>query len=240
MKFVFEGNHCNIFDNKCKLVATIEKDKSNLYRITSPAKQAARANRADLSKSLTLWHRRLGHLNQADMIRLSSGVAEGIPQDLDHDMVKICEGCALGKTPRGNFPKASHNSTTYPLQIVHSDICGPFPTKSMKNNYQYFITFLDQHTRYCMAFPLKRKSEAFDALKTYTLLVNNTFRSQGHRITALQSDNGGEYLSRQSKIFLQSMGISHRASVPYQPEQNGMTEGINRTILDSAESMRHQ
>ncbi|RAN86159.1 hypothetical protein B5P41_30920, partial [Bacillus sp. SRB_28] len=74
--------------------------------------------------------------------------------------------------------------------------------------------------------------------KQHIRLVNNHFQDQGFSVKSFQSDGGGEYTSKECQTFLADLGIAHRRIIPYQSEQNGMIERLNRTIIECAESMR--
>src|SRR5689334_14541561 len=69
-------------------------------------------------------------------------------------------------------------------------------------------------------------------------MANTHFKDMGFTVHSFQSDNGSEYLSTECQELYSSLGINHRTSVPYQPEQNGMAERINRTILVTAQCIR--
>jgi transposase InsO family protein len=81
---------------------------------------------------------------------------------------------------------------------------------------------------------LKAKGEAFEKFKQYKALVENEI---GHKIKVLQSDNGGEFMSKKFDAFLEKCGIQRQTSAPYSPQQNGVAERANRTIMECARSM---
>lgn len=83
---------------------------------------------------------------------------------------------------------------------------------------------------------LKQKSEVQDLFKNFVRRVKTETRNV---VTCLRTDNGGEYTSTEFENWLLKKGIAHEKSVPYTPEQNGVAERSNRTILDSARSMLH-
>lgn len=141
-----------------------------------------------------------------------------------------CEICIRGKMTRIPFPIASEKRTEDLLEIIHTDICGPMRTES-KSGYRYFITFIDDLSRWCEVRFLRNKSEAFSAFKQ----IKSLFETQtGKKIKHLQSDNGREYLSKEFEQFLKENGIQRRLSIPYNLEQNGTTERKNRIFLDMA------
>ena len=96
---------------------------------------------------------------------------------------------------------------------------------------KYFITFVDNTTRFTVVSFLKHKAQAFSAFKS--LAENQT----NHKIKVIRSDNGGECTSKEWETFCQQHGILHQKSVPYTPQQNGVAERKNRTLLNATRSM---
>ena len=89
-------------------------------------------------------------------------------------------------------------------------------------------------SRCCSVYFIKHKSEVLDKIKEFEAVTTNDCRK---RIGALRSDNGGEYLSDEFKEYLKLKGICHELTVPYSPQQNGVAERMNRTLMESARSM---
>ncbi len=119
------------------------------------------------------------------------------------------------------------------LEIVHSDVCGPMSTNSIGGS-KYFVTFTDDYSRCCAVYFLKSKFEVPNKFKEYESRVFNDY---GLRIGTLRSDNGGEYLSKEFTNYLKSKGIRQELTVPYSPQQNGVAERMNRTLMESARSV---
>ena len=121
--------------------------------------------------------------------------------------IKVCEGCLYEKMSHKSFSPSSTN-TTDPLQLIHSDLCGSFSIPSM-SGAKYFITFIDNTTRFTVVSFLKHKSQAFSAFKS---LAEN---QMNHKIKVIRSDNGGEFTSEEWETFCQQHRILHQKSVPY-------------------------
>ena len=107
------------------------------------------------------------------------------------------------------------------------------PTDSIGGN-KYFVTFIDDYSRCCAVYFLKSKSEVPDMFKEFEARV---FRDCGLHVGTLHSDNGGEYLSKEFRSYLNSVGIHQEVTVPHSPQQNGVAERMNRTLMESARSM---
>ena len=98
------------------------------------------------------------------------------------------------------------------LEIIHTDICGPFPVKSV-DGYDSFITFTDDYSRFGYIYPIKERSEALDKFKIFKAEVEN---QHNLKIKVVRSDRGGEYYGRHTLYdqvslpfarFLQKNGI---------------------------------
>ncbi len=83
-------------------------------------------------------------------------------------------------------------------------------------------------------YTLKYKSEVFKTFVEWKAMVE---RSTGRKLKAIRSDNGGEYISNEFSAYLTSEGIKHELTIPYTPEQNGIAERLNRTLIESVRSM---
>ena len=104
---------------------------------------------------LSTWHLRFGHLNSNDVKLLSDQNLVTGMQLSSADRVENCHGCAVGKAKRLPFPQKSERKTTRPLELVHSDICGPFQVESMAGS-KYFVTFIDDFSSDCVHAQVKR------------------------------------------------------------------------------------
>ena len=98
---------------------------------------------------------------------------------------------------------------------------------------RYFVTFIDDYSRYTLTYFLKSNDEVLEKFKEFVNYVNTL----GKKVKVPRSDNGGEYCSKTFQDYLKEHGIQHQTTVPYNPEQNGTAERMNRTLLESARSM---
>ena len=144
-----------------------------------------------------------------------------------------CESCMMGKQHRTAYPKEIPYRATQPFEIVHSDVCGPMHVNSHGNS-KYFVTFVDDYSRYVHVYFIKGKDEVLEKFKEFANYAANT---TGKKVKVLRSDNGGEYCSKAFKAYLKESGIVHQTTVPYNPAQNGVAERMNRTLLETSRSM---
>ena len=119
------------------------------------------------------------------------------------------------------------------LQLVHADICGPInPISNSKK--RYLITFIDDYSRKTWVYFLVDKSEAFSTFKSFKVRVE---KKTGSSIKSLRTDRGGEFISHEFTNFCKMYGIQRQLTVAYTPQQNGVAERKNRTIMNMVRSM---
>ena len=128
----------------------------------------------------------------------------------------FCDSCVQGKHHRSRFPVIETKNAREPLDLIHSDVCGKINERSL-SGAEYFLTFMDDKTRYVWVYILKQKSEVFTQFLEWKSIVE---RSTGKKVKALRTDNGGEYTSSEFESFLKAEGIRHELTVPKNPEQN--------------------
>ena len=213
-------------DKRGQLIARVEMAKNRMFKLNSRNIKET-CFRVDMNDKAWLWHLRFGHLNYGGLKELArKDMVHGLP-NMDY-VGKFCEGCVLGKHARNSFQKKAEFRAKKPLELVHTDICGPITPMSLGEK-KYFITFIDDYTRRTWVYFLKEKSEAFEVFKRFKILVE---KMTGFYIKALRSDRGGEYMSTVFMSYCKEQGVKRFLTAPYSPQQNGVAERKNRTILD--------
>ena len=154
----------------------------------------------------------------------------------ENPILGICETCAIGKITRSSFPKGKATRASELLGIVHSDVCGPMQTPTF-GGARYFVTFIDDYSRVVSIYLLRQKSKVFQAFNTFEAWATTY---TGKRIKILRSDPGGEYMSNKFKEHLSERGILHQKSVTDTPQQNGVAERMNRTLVEMARCLLTQ
>ena len=139
-----------------------------------------------------------------------------------------CLSCQKGKQARTKFPTQRQNRSKHPFDLVVSDIAGPFQVRSRSGN-RYALTFIDDATRHTTVFFLEHRSDAFTAFQSYKTAIESR---TGRKIKTLGTDNGGEYTALEFDEFLRKNGIHHQTPVAYTPQQNGIGEQYNKTLLE--------
>lgn len=221
---VFRKNEAVIrdLDGNVKLTADRIED---LYYLREAGERVNAATEEIRTSEASLWHARLGHLHMDAVVDLSNEHATGL-RPLKRDG-QPCDVCQRGKLTTKPFTARTERSSK-PLEIVHTDLCQPSRVKSEGGN-RYFVTFTDDYSGWCVIHFLKSKDTVFEAFKMYKSFAE---KQTGMKIKSLQSDNGREYSNKHFDEYLQREGIQRRLTVPYTPQQNGVAERMNRTIVD--------
>ena len=181
-----------------------------------------------------LAHLRMGHLNTDALPSLV-----GLVSDADwlaagaKGPAAPCEACLLGKAHRAHMPRAATTRATEPLELVHSDVCGPFRISSIGGSW-YYVLFIDDCTRLLVVYPIAKKSDVLDCFLTYKAWAE---AATGKKLRALRTDGGGEYVSHAFDEHLRTCGITRQKTPPYTPEHNGVAERANRTIMEEVRAL---
>ena len=181
-----------------------------------------------LLESSTLWHARLGHVNFRSLQRM---VSLGLLPKCSMNHTSKCEICTESKYARHSYKSVEKSNTV--LGLIHSDLCDfkSTPTRGGKN---YYISFIDDCSKFCYVYLINSKDEALNMFKIYKAEVENQLDK---RIKILRSDRGGEYESNEFAEFCSTHGIIHQTTAPYTPMQNGVAERKNRTLKNMINSM---
>ncbi|KAJ4721450.1 Retrovirus-related Pol polyprotein from transposon TNT 1-94 [Melia azedarach] len=190
---------------------------------------AVASSEIDKDNMTKLWHMRLGHMSARGMQILSKWdlLCGHKVKDLE-----FCEYCIFGKLHRSKFPKAIHR-TKGTLDYIHSDCWGPSRVESL-GGHRYFVSMIDDFSRMTWVFIMKHKSEAFKNFRQWKALVEN---QTGKKIKRLRTDNGLEFCWFEFDEFCKNEGIARHHTVRDTPQQNGVAERINQTLLERARCM---
>jgi hypothetical protein len=169
LKAEFFNNYCIVKDllEQYRTVATGVRARG-LYKLDVTSKEHHALTSATMPIE-SLWHQRYGHINHPDLLLLQKrNMVEGLPM-LKNENVS-CEGCALGKMHRDEFPSNLDKKKRDVLDLVHTDVCGPMQTRSLGGAF-YFLLFIDNCTRYTWVYFLRRKSDVFECFKEFRNMV---------------------------------------------------------------------
>ncbi|GJY21354.1 putative ribonuclease H-like domain-containing protein [Tanacetum coccineum] len=180
-----------------------------------------------------LWHRRLDYVNIKTMNKLVKGnlVRGLLSKTFEND--HTCVACQKGKQHKASCKTKHVSSISQPLQMLHMDLFGPTSVRSI-NHKTYCLVVTDDFSRFSWVFFLATKSETSRILKKFITEVENQLN---HKVKVIRSDNGTEFKNREMDEFCGQKGIKREYSVARTPQQNGVAERKNRTLIEAARTM---
>jgi len=188
-----------------------------------------------LPKNLTLWHCRFGHYHNTrieNLMKHNLARLKLVPKNSEHQ--QICEPCLAGKMNAKPFKQSKHH-TSAPLELVHSDV--HYAAHATFTGFKYWITFIDDFSRFRIVIPLQAKSDTFEAFKHYKAYAENCL---DQKIKALRDDKGGEYMSSEFIRFTTECGIICQHMVQNHPQQNSVAEHANRFLMEHISTMLNE
>lgn len=183
-----------------------------------------------MNDETSLWHSRLGHIGSKGLEVL---VRKGYLDKVKAKEMQFCEDCVYGKTHRVSFGSGKH-VTKSKMDYVHSDLWGAPTVPLSIGKCQYFITFIDDFIRKTWIYFIKTKDEAFSKFVEWKALVEN---QTGRKLKTLRTDNGLEFCNREFDSFCKEEGVVRHRTCSYSPQQNGVAERMNRTIMNKVRCM---
>ncbi|GKB02101.1 putative ribonuclease H-like domain-containing protein [Tanacetum coccineum] len=188
--------------------------------------------KATLDESM-LWHRRLGHVNFKTINKLvKENLVRGLPtKRFEND--QTCVACLKGKQHKASCKSKIQNSITQPLFMLHMDLFGPTFVSSLMNK-KYCLVVTDDYSRFTWVFFLATKDETSGILKSFITEVENLVDK---KVKIIRCDNGTEFKNRVMSEFCEKKGIKKEFSIARTPQQNGVAERRNRTLIEAARTM---
>nr|GEW94179.1 putative ribonuclease H-like domain-containing protein [Tanacetum cinerariifolium] len=180
-----------------------------------------------------LWHRRLGHINFKNINNLVKGnLVRGLPiKVFEND--NTCVACKRGKQHRASCKTKPVSSVDQPLYRLHMDLFGPTFVKSL-NKKSYSLVVTGDYSRFTWVFFLATKDETSPILKTFITGLRNQLSL---KVKVIKSDNRTEFKNNDLNQFCGIKGIKREFSVPRTPQQNGIAERKNKTLIEAARTI---
>ncbi|GJR52733.1 retrovirus-related pol polyprotein from transposon TNT 1-94 [Tanacetum coccineum] len=235
LKVAFRKNTCFIRNLEGVDLLSGSRD-TNLY-IISPNDMLKTSPICLLSKALNtkswLWHRRLSHLNFDTLNKVAKdSLARGIPK-LKFQKDHLCSTCSLGKSKKSSHQPKAKDTNQEKLYHLHMDLCCPMRVESI-NEKKYILVIVDDYSRFTWVKFLRSKDEdpkaIIKCIKNIQVRLNATVRN-------VITDNGTEFVNQTLRDFYENVGISHQTSVARTPQQNGIVERRNQTLVEAARTM---
>jgi transposase InsO family protein len=180
-----------------------------------------------------LWHRRLAHVGMKNLHKLLKGEHVLGLTNVHFEKDRPCAACQAGKQVGSTHHSKNVMTTSRPLELLHMDLFGPVAYLSIRGS-KYGLVIVVDFSCFTWVFFLQDKSETQGTLKRFLWRAQNEFEL---KVKKIRSDNGSEFKNLQVEEYLEEEGIKHEFSAPYTPQQKGVVERKNRTLIDMARTM---
>lgn len=150
--------------------------------------------------------------------------------------VQPCPTCVEANHVRSPLPPRNSVTASAPLQLVHVDVAGPLRAENKSGGERYFMAIVDDYSRYCLPFLMKHKSEVVTHYTHFNRVVTTKFR---RGIAACRTDNESIFVSHAFESHLRSQGTVHQLTQPHHPQQNGVVERMNGTLMSTTRALLH-
>ncbi|CAL1409608.1 unnamed protein product [Linum trigynum] len=234
LEFLIKGNVCRVYHETKGLIMNVHMKTNRMFVVHSelPGKQmeselqCLQITAADTA-TLTLWHRRYGHISFQGLIGLQKkNMVTGLP--VLKGTPGVCATCLAGKQHRKPFPKKSQWRASRKLELLHADLCGPI-TPISNGGKRYVFTIIDDFSKKLWVFFLAQKSETLGVFKNFKAQVE---KEVGAGICCLRTDRGGEFILGEFQTLCEEAGIRRQLTAALTPQQNGVAERKNRAIMN--------
>ena len=181
-----------------------------------------------------LWHRRLAHVNMRTLQSLhKEGHIVGLKENVSFAKDRVCRACVLGKMHDAPHKPTNQIKSNKILELLHVDLFGP-PSHASLGGKKYCLVIVDDFSRYSWVYFFKLKSET---QRTFIDFINLVQWKYNVPVLIIRSDDGTEFKNYTLNDFLSDEGIKHQYSAAYTPQQNGVAERKNRTLIEMARTM---
>ena len=233
---LFDKERCQILHKKNGLLALQGVRKGNLFTtyLQSGSKDEVNCFYAKASSDESwIWHKKLSHLNFKTMNSLvKRELVRGLPH-MEFTQEGLCKVCQKGKSKKAPHKGTDTSVITKPLQLIHMDLFGPVNVTSMSKK-RYALVIVDDYSKYTWVLFLHSKDETPQMVIDHLKLIELDSKVP---VMAIRSDNGTEFKNHLLNDFCSDKGISRQYSAPRPPQQNGVVERKNRTLIESARTM---
>ncbi|GJR07211.1 retrovirus-related pol polyprotein from transposon TNT 1-94 [Tanacetum coccineum] len=145
----------------------------------------------------------------------------------------ICLMAKASPTQACSFKPKDVPSSKGRQNFLHMDLCGPMRVDSI-NGKKYILVIVDDYSRYTWTLFLRSKDETPEALKDFLTMIQQNLQAP---IISVRTDRGTEFLNKILHAYFKEEGLEHQTSTPRTPEQNGVVERRNRTLVEAARTM---
>jgi len=231
-KLIFTDNVCQIQERSTSKMIGQANIVNGLYHLHTDKEEnlicfLQEQGSFEVAKGLNIWHCRMGHSSKGVLEKLTKQYTNIHSVDID-----VCSPCHLAKQHKLPFP-LSKTSSEHVFYLIHMDIWGRLNVHSL-HGHKYFLTIVDDHSRYTWIHLMESKSETRDYMQHFIAHIKNQFNKG---IKVIRTDNGKEFCW---KDFYDKHGIIHQTSCNETPEQNSIVERKHQHILNIARCILYQ
>lgn len=228
---VIDGGLLRIVERDGKLLAKVPRTATRLYHLDLNVGRPV-CLAAHCTEDAWRWHARFGHTSFKSLRKMATeGMVRGLPHLEQVD--QVCDGCLVGKQRRASFPAEARRRADNILDLVHGDLCGPISPVTPSGN-KYFLLLVDDLSRYMWIRLLSSKDQASSEIKNFQAAVEV---ETGKKLKVLRTDRGGEFTSVEFGRYCAERGVERQLTAPYSPQQNGVVERRNQSVVAMARCM---
>ncbi|KAL8108059.1 hypothetical protein AgCh_024481 [Apium graveolens] len=237
------GYHVDFFEEHCEIVSKSKGKvvlkgyrRGNIYEAklstSTDGSEICLMSRASIEESWN-WHKKLSHLNFNNINELvKKNLVRGLPKSV-FTPDGLCDSCQKAKQRKSSFKSKTESSILDPYHLLHVDLFGLVNVMSIAKK-KYALVIVDEFTRYTWVYFLHTKSETASILIDHVKHLDKLVKDS---VKILRSDNGTEFKNLIMEEFCKNHGIKQEFFAPGTPQQNGVVERKNRTLIEAARTM---
>nr|GEX99163.1 hypothetical protein [Tanacetum cinerariifolium] len=174
------------------------------------------------------------NLDEVDLLTARQGLVRGLSK-LKFKKDHLCSACAMGKSTKKTHKPKSEDTNQEKLYLLHMDLCGPMRVESI-NRKKYILVIVDDYSLFIWVKFLRSKDEALDFIIKFLRMIQVRLKVLVRRI---RTDNGTKFVNQMLRDYYEEVDISHETSVARSPQQNGVIERRNRTLIEAARTIEN-
>nr|GEY21026.1 ribonuclease H-like domain-containing protein [Tanacetum cinerariifolium] len=202
-----------------------DQSASSAVKIEAPKKLPKGSDATDVPSSSSL-------INDSKLAK--DGLARGLPK-LKFKKNHLCSACALGKSKKSSHQPKAEDTNQEKLYLLHMDLCSPMGVERI-NGKKYILVIINDYSRFTLVKFMRSKDEAPNAIIKCIKNIQVHLNAPTHNV---QTDNRTEFVNQSLREFYENVGISHQTSIARTPQQNGVVERRNRTLVEAARIMSY-
>ena len=204
------------------------QNTNSLYSVTKYPPSVSHTD----TNTIDVWHERYAHIGKDKIMQTSRlKCVRGLPRLKDTN--NECQSCRVSKQRRISFKSVDKCKSSRPLERLFLDVWGPISDVG-RCGEKYFLCIIDEFSRKTAIYPMRHKTEVFEIFKRH---VSRSELMTGHKLKHIRTDNGTEFNNKNFSEFCSKSGVRHEFTNFYTPEQDGVCERANQSILNCVRSI---